>query len=150
MSRKLVVGLIVALAVSAASLLAANPNWNRGPSVVVSVSAGTISITGKATGLGNVPEVDFVLTGDIVVDSRCYTKKGNTPQAANKQAHIEIDAPFSAAVNNGQTTLSQVITFDVDLVDCPGGQEARIEDATYSLTLSASGFPQLTETFSSN
>jgi hypothetical protein len=144
MNRTFAGGLVVALAISAASLLAANPNWNRGPSIVVSISAGTITITGKATGLGNVPAVDFTLSGTIDVNSRCYTRKGNTPQAANKQAQVEVDATFSAPVNNGQTTLNEVIDFVADLVNCPGGQEARIESSSYDLTLSAVGYPQLT------
>src|SRR5689334_7389874 len=49
----------------------------------------------ESHGLGNAQSVDFVVSGTALVNARCYTRKGNTPQAANKQDQNEVLSEFS-------------------------------------------------------
>ena len=145
MKTKLAIASIATLAVSGVSLVAASPKWNSGPTL--SLSGGTLFLDGKATGLGNAGGfVDFTVEGTVTVSSRCYTRKGNTPQAANKQEEIAVDATFSTPINNGQTTLNGVIVATAEsTLSCPGGQRVVIEDISVNLTLvAASPFAALT------
>ena len=134
------------LIVTAESAQAQNPRWNRGPTATV--SGGNIVISGKATGLGNVPSVDFLVTGSILLSSRCYTRRGNTPQAANKQESHDVNAGGSFPVSNGQTTVSISEPLPSSTLDCPGGQRVVVESCTYDLQIDAAGFPSLSREFS--
>ena len=49
-------------------------------------------------GLGNVETATFSLEGTATVSSRCYTKSGNKPQAANKQETISVNQTETFAV----------------------------------------------------
>jgi hypothetical protein len=72
------------------------------------------------------------------VSSRCYTKSGNKPQAANKQEAINVDAQTTSAVRNGRTNASLTVT-PLSTLDCPGGQHVVVESVTYDITLSYLG-----------
>ncbi len=141
-----VIGTAVALALVTSPALAQNGQWNTGPTLVLQGT--NLLLSGKATGLGNATGVNFIVTGTIHVSSRCYTRKGNTPQAANKQEAIDVNAAFSVPVRNGQTTLNNVFVASVaSTLSCPGNQSVVIEDISYDLTISADGFPGLTFDF---
>ena len=57
----------------------------------VRVSGNTLTLSASSAGLGNVPSARFDLEGTVSVSSRCYTRSGNKPQAANKQESITVD-----------------------------------------------------------
>jgi hypothetical protein len=85
-------------------------------------------------GLGNVPSATFSLQGPVTVSSRCYTKSGNKPQAANKQETINVSQTQTFAVRNGRTNATFTVT-PLSTLDCPGGQRVVIESVTYDLDL---------------
>jgi hypothetical protein len=138
---------VLGAAVFTSAALAASAHWVTGPTLTV--SGNSITITGKAAGLGNtVGFADFSLTGTVNVSSRCYTKSGNKPQAANKQESITVDQNGSFAVKNG--TVTPIFTISpLSTLTCPGGQHVVIESISYDLTLSSADFPALNTTFTS-
>lgn len=133
---------LLAAAVAASAALAANGHWVSGPNV--SVSNNTLTISGKAAGLGNtVNSTDFSLNGTVDVNSRCYTKSNNTPQADNKQESINVDqdnVPF--AVRNGSVNVLFTIT-PLSTLSCPRGQRVVVESLSYDLNLTNDTFPAL-------
>jgi len=132
--------------VMATSVLAASPHYVTDPTVVISGNALTIS--GKAAGLGNIGSADASLTGTIDVSSRCFTKKGNTPQADNKQEAISVDQNESFPVRHGSVTFSFSVS-PLSTLRCPGNQYVGIESISYSLDLNWPDFPDLDRHFSS-
>jgi hypothetical protein len=128
-------------------VLAANAHYVTGPSLTVSGNALTIS--GKAAGLGNIGSADATLTGTIDVNSRCFTKKGNAPQADNKQEAISVDQDQSFPVRHGSVTFSFSVS-PLSTLRCPGNQYVGIESISYNLTLNWPDFPELNTTFNSN
>ena len=140
----LVTAIAMAL-VFAGSVLAASPHYVNGPTVTVSGNALTIS--GKAAGLGNIGSADASLTGTIDVSSRCFTKKGNTPQADNKQQSISVNQAESFPVRHGSVTFSFSVS-PLSTLRCPGNQYVGIESISYSLDLTWPDFPELDQNFS--
>jgi len=140
-------GLLVT-GVLAGTALAASPHFIGTPSAMV--SGNSLIVSFKAAGLGNSSTADFSLDGDINVDSRCYTKSGNKPQAANKQETIHVDTTQTFLVRNGQTTGTFDPITPLSTLTCPKGQNVVIEGITYTnLVLSGPGDPPLTYTFPS-
>ena len=128
----------VATVLSATPVLAANPHFIGTPTATASGS--TLTVKFKAAGLGNVPTADFTLTGDATVFSRCYTKSGNKPQAANKQETSSVSTTGSFPVRNGQTTGTLTLTAPAPTLECPRGQRVVTESVTFSnVTLSGMG-----------
>jgi hypothetical protein len=123
-------------AVSVSPALAASPHFIGTPTATV--SGNSLEITFKAAGLGNSSTVDFNLSGTVNVSSRCYTKSGNKPQAANKQESINVDQTKEFDVRNGQTTGSFTVT-PLSTLTCPGGQHVVIESISYDLLLTGPG-----------
>jgi hypothetical protein len=123
-------------AVSVSPALAASPHFIGTPTATVSGNSLTVNF--KAAGLGNSSTVDFNLSGTVNVSSRCYTKSGNKPQAANKQESINVDQTKEFDVRNGQTTGSFTVT-PLSTLTCPGGQHVVIESISYDLLLTGPG-----------
>jgi len=74
----------------------------------------------------------------VSVSSRCYTKSGNTPQAANKQETISVSKTGTFPVRNGRTNVSFTVT-PLSTLKCPGGQHVVIEAISYDLHLTGPG-----------
>jgi hypothetical protein len=145
MIRKFTIALVVmaALVITVGSTLAASAHYVRGPDVIYSATTNTITVSGKAAGLGNgAASAAATLSGSVNIFSRCYTKSGNTPQAANKQETIPVDATRDFDIRNGQVTFSFDIT-PVSTLTCPGKQYVHVESLSYDLTLTWVGFPSL-------
>jgi len=124
-------------AFTATAALAGSPHFIGTPTATV--SGNSLNISASVAGLGNtVDHVDFTLTGDVTVDSRCYTKSGNKPQAANKHEVLAVDQSGSFPVRNGRTNVSFTVT-PLSTLDCPKGQVTVIESVTYDLTLAGEG-----------
>jgi hypothetical protein len=136
MRKILLIGAAIAAMAVAASAIAANAHFVGTPSITQ--SGDTLTVSFKAAGLGNVETATFSLDGSVTVFSRCYTRKGNTPEADNKQETIPVSASDTFPVSNGQTTGSFSVTANSTL-DCPGGQQVVIESFTYDLTLTGEG-----------
>jgi hypothetical protein len=128
--------MILTLGSMAGPALAASPHVVKGPDV--SVSGNTLTVTASIAGLGNVPFADFSLDGTVTVSSRCYTRSGNTPQAANKQETINVSETGTFPVRNGRTNVDFEIT-PLSTLKCPGGQHVVIEAITYDLHLTGPG-----------
>jgi hypothetical protein len=125
------------LALSAGSALAASAHFIGTPQATV--SGNTLTVTASVAGLGNAEGADFSLTGDVTVNSRCYTKSGNKPQAANKQETLAVDQEATFPVRNGRTNIIFEVT-PLSSLTCPKGQVVVIESVDFSgLTLSGEG-----------
>jgi hypothetical protein len=135
------VGVLSVLAISAVAV-AASPHFIGTPSATVSGNSLTVSFS--AAGLGNATGATFTLEGPVTVNSRCYTKSGNTPQAANKQETVNVSTTETFPVRNGRTNGSFTVS-PLSTLQCPGGQRVVIESVDFSnLVLSGEG---LTFTF---
>ena len=141
MFRRTLLSMTVALALVAlvtGTVSAASAHFIGTPSL--SINRGTATVTFKAAGLGNVETATFTLSGDVTISSRCYTKSGMKPQAANKQETIPVDATGTFPVSNGQTTGSISFTAPGSTLDCPRGQIAVVEGISFDgLVLSGEG-----------
>lgn len=95
--------------------LAASPHIVGSPTTTV--SGNSLILSASVAGLGNVPSATFSLEGTVDVSSRCYTKSGNKPQAANKQESINVSQTKTFDVRNGRTnaTLHRDAALDADL-----------------------------------
>jgi len=137
--------LLVAIAAAAVAVpvaFAANAHWITGPTVTTSDTSLTVS--GKAAGLGNTTQtVDFMLSGTVTVDSRCYTKSGNKPQAANKQESIPVNQTGTFDIRNGSVSVSFTIGPPLSTLKCPGGQYVVVESLSYDLWLRSASFSTL-------
>jgi hypothetical protein len=124
-------------ALSAGSALAANAHFIGTPQATV--SGNTLTVTASVAGLGNAEGATFTLSGPVTVSSRCYTKSGNKPQAANKQETINVAQTDTFPVRNGRTNVSFEIT-PLSTLTCPRGQKVVVESVDFSgLTLSGEG-----------
>ena len=132
---------IAAAAIAVPAAFAASAHWVTGPTVTTTTTSLTVS--GKAAGLGNTTQAaDFALTGTVSVSSRCYTKSGNKPQAANKQENISVNQSGSFDIKNGTVSPTFTVT-PLSTLNCPGGQHVVIESLSYSLDLTSVSFPSL-------
>jgi hypothetical protein len=130
------VGVLSVLAISAVAV-AASPHFIGTPSATVSGNSLTVSFS--AAGLGNATGATFTLEGPVTVNSRCYTKSGNTPQAANKQETVNVSTTETFPVRNGRTNGSFTVS-PLSTLQCPGGQRVVIESVDFSnLVLSGEG-----------
>jgi len=117
---------------SATTALAAAPHIVGNPSATV--SGNSLIISASVAGLGNVSTVELSLEGTVEVSSRCYTRSGNRPQAANKQETITVDETGTFPVRNGRTNATFTVT-PLSTLTCPPGQIVVIEDVSYNLSL---------------
>jgi hypothetical protein len=74
------------------------------------------------------------LEGTVNVSSRCYTKSGNQPQAANKQETITVSQIETFPVRNGRTNATFTVT-PLSTLSCHRGQKVVIESISYNLDL---------------
>ena len=124
------------LAVGATSAFAGSPHIIGTPTATV--SSNTLTVTASVAGLGSVTSVQLTLSGTVDVNSRCYTKSGNTPQAANKQESISVLSTGTFPVRNGRTNATFTVS-PVSTLTCPGGQRVVIESFTYDLSIDYMG-----------
>jgi hypothetical protein len=130
-----------ALLAVASIAMAANAHFVGNPTATV--SGDTLTVEFKAAGLGNAPTADFSLSASANIFSRCYTKKGNKPQAANKQETVTLSSDETFPVSNGQTTGTITLTAPDSTLDCPPGQVAVTESVTFEdVVLSGEGLTQ--------
>jgi len=130
--------LIVVATVFATLFMGATAAWADSPHIVgtptSSVSGNSLTVSASVAGLGNVPSATFSLEGSATVSSRCYTKSGNKPQAANKQENISVNQTETFPVRNGRTNATFTVT-PLSTLQCPGGQIVVIESVTFDLDL---------------
>src|ERR687892_2397431 len=119
MSRRILIATaaVAMLVMTAGSALAVSPHYVTGPSV--SISGNSLTVSGKAAGLGNITTADASLTGSVTVFSRCYNRGGNKPQADNKQETIPVNQSETFDVTNGRTNFSFTVT-PLSTLTCPG------------------------------
>jgi hypothetical protein len=127
---------LATLLVGSTAAVAANPHVVGNPSTTV--SGNSLILSASVAGLGNVPSAEFSLVGTVDVSSRCYTRSGNKPQAANKQEAISVSQTETFAVRNGRTNATFTVT-PLSTLQCPPGQLVVIESVTYSLALTYQG-----------
>jgi hypothetical protein len=95
------VALIVVAVASIVPLIAGSAHFVGAPQFTISDSQ--VLVTGKVAGLGNIPQIHVVATGDAA----CINNGGNHPQAGNKESFSsEGDFP----VQNGKSLFSLVLT----------------------------------------
>jgi hypothetical protein len=136
MNRKLAVGLVLALAISTASLVADSPHLIG--QVTVQQSGNTLTITASIAGLGGADSATFGLVGTVDLFSRCYNRGGNKPQADNKQETLEVNSTATFPVSNGRTNVQFVIS-PLSSLSCPGSQVVVIESFTRDLDIVGEG-----------
>jgi hypothetical protein len=138
--------MLMAFAATSVLALSSGSHYNTEPTVTV--SGNTLTVSGTAQGLGNIGSVAISLTGTVNVSSRCYTKSGNKPQAANKQEAINVDQSGTFAARNGSASFSFSVS-PLSTLTCPGGQHVVIESVTYDLFLTWPSYPNLNREFTS-
>jgi len=138
MKRSIIIATAVftTLLVGSTAALADSVHIVGSPSTTV--SGNSLILSASVAGLGNAPSVTFTLVGSVDVSSRCYTKSGNKPQAANKQEFISVNDTEGFAVRNGRTNASFTVT-PLSTLTCPGGQHVVTESVTYNLALTYMG-----------
>lgn len=150
MTRKLAIAVaalaMMAFTVGSTFALSNGSHYNTEPTATI--SGNTLTVSGTAQGLGNIGSVDISLTGTVNVSSRCYTKSGNKPQAANKQESINVDQEGTFPARNGSASFSFSIT-PLSTLTCPNGQRVVIESVTYDLFLTWPSYPNLNREFTS-
>jgi hypothetical protein len=127
---------VATLMLGATAAMAASPHIVGSPSTTV--SGNSLILSASVAGLGSVETVTFDLDGTVDVSSRCYTKSGNKPQAANKQEQISVDQTATFDVRNGRTNATFTVT-PLSTLTCPPGQKVVIESVTFSLDLNYLG-----------
>lgn len=132
----IVLTVLTGLIVIAGSALAANAHFIGTPTATQ--VGNTLVIQASVAGLGNATGANATLIGTVDVSSRCYTRKGNTPQAANKQETIAVSDFGTFPVRNGRTDVEFVVE-PLSTLSCPGGQHVVIESISYDLTLNVEG-----------
>lgn len=137
MRRLLIVPAALLLTLALAGTASA-ANAHQVGSTDISISGNSLTISAKIAGLGNVGTATFDLGGTVDVSSRCYTRSGNKPQAANKQETLTIDQSGTFPVRNGTATPTFTVT-PLSTLECPPGQRVVIESVTYDLTISYLG-----------
>jgi hypothetical protein len=120
---------LAALMLTATAALAASPHVVGNPTATV--SGNSLIVSASVAGLGSVPSVELGLEGTVSVDSRCYTRSGNKPQAANKQESIAVDQTGTFPVRNGRTNATFTVT-PLSTLTCPGGQHVVIESVSFT------------------
>lgn len=123
---------VAMMSMGSTAALAANPHIVGNPSTTL--SGNSLTFSASVAGLGNVSTVELGLVGTVDVSSRCYTKSGNKPQAANKQETINVDSTETFDVRNGRTNATFTVT-PLSTLTCPRGQKVVIESVTYNLDL---------------
>jgi hypothetical protein len=83
------------------------------------------------SGLGGTDEAAFTLTATLEGHARCKNGGGNCPAAANKFGPTDVGTAGVLGVRNGRAKGSVTIPLTTGL-DCPGGQNAVIIDATWT------------------
>lgn len=130
------IAVATAMVMVAGSVAAANAHFVTGPNV--SVGANSITVSGKVAGLGNVPSVNFTLSGELDIFSQCYNKGGKNPAADNKEETLPVNSSGTFPVRNGSTNASFTIS-PVSTLQCPGNQVVRIESISGTLTWAGGG-----------
>lgn len=143
-SRHILISAVVVAAslVAAVPAVADSPHFVTGPTTSTTASGNSLllGLSFKAAGLGNATSyATWSLTGSGSLSSRCFTKSGNQPQAANKQETVPFNVTFPTKVNHGQTTFSGTVATVTSTLKCPKGQVVRIESFSGSGTLSLVG-----------
>lgn len=131
-----IVGVLSMLAFASVAV-AASPHFIGTPTATVSGNSLTVSFS--AAGLGNAEGATFTLAGPVTVASRCYTRSGNKPQAANKQETVNVSQTETFPVRNGRTNGSFTVS-PLSTLTCPKGQVVVIESVDFSqLVLTGEG-----------
>jgi hypothetical protein len=146
--KGLMLGLLMVgiVGVTATAALADSPHFIKTPQASIDSSTGSLTVTFKAAGLGNVPTASFTLSADATAVYGCFNHGSNHPQATNKEGPTSISTSGDFPVRNGQTTGSLTLEPLANTgLSCPGNQEARLISVSYeNVTLSGQG---LTYTF---
>jgi hypothetical protein len=139
MKRSLIVGtaVLATLLMGSTAALADSPHIIGG--ATTSVSGNSITFSASVAGLGTASTATFDWDGTIDVSSRCYTKSGNKPQAANKQETINVDTTTTSDVGRNGRALATLTVAPLSTLSCPPGQNVVIESVTYSIVLSYQG-----------
>jgi hypothetical protein len=132
-SVKVAIATTLMLGLTALPAMAANPHVVGAPTE--NLSGNSLTVGAKVAGLGNTTEsADFSLVGTATVFSRCFTKSGNQPQAANKQETVNVNTTETFPVRNGSANPTFTIS-PLSTLQCPRGQRVVIQSVTYDLDL---------------
>jgi hypothetical protein len=113
--HKIILGGLGVLVLAAGIVWAVSPHF-------ISVTAtiqqdGDLDVKFKEAGLGTNQTINYLATADATVTCTCVTKKGNCPQAANKETFTEAvaePATFNSGKNGNVTA-----TITLEAPDCP-------------------------------
>ena len=111
--------------VNASLLLAGNAHFVGLPQL--SAFGSTATVSGKVAGLGNIPQIHVVLSGD----AQCVNRGNNKPQAANKQAFA---ASGDFPVQNGKAVFQLALEADFQPECAP---PMTVEWSNLSITVTA-------------
>jgi len=123
---------LAAIAVTAWVVLAA-VNWKSGPTATFSADRTSFTISGEATGLGNVPAVARVVVHGTVTYT-CENKGGNRSPGQNPvDASSTFDQDLGNSNHNGRgslnvtATVSAAATVSGKTAGCPNGNWSGVD-----------------------
>ncbi|PCD32424.1 hypothetical protein AU210_008673 [Fusarium oxysporum f. sp. radicis-cucumerinum] len=139
---------------SISAVIAANPKFL---SASARINGQNLDVSWSETGLGDNPNIDYVVQADSTATYGCFNKGGKNPQASNKQDFsgiVTASVTYSSGKNgriNGGATLTPVAPSSG--FSCPAGQTQKLISVTYSdvtVTDTTNGISQsISGTFSS-
>jgi hypothetical protein len=97
----IVAAVLTVLALTVSMVAAGNAHFVGAPSI--SISGNTATVSGKIAGLGNISQINVVVTAD----AQCVNPGSHKPSAENKQA-FSADGDFP--VQNGKAEFSVTLT----------------------------------------
>jgi hypothetical protein len=128
---------VVAMALAAAVALAASPHFNK---TSATQSGSSVTVSFKASGLGNVSEANFSLSATATAVYGCFTKSGHHPSDTKKEGPSTATVSGTFPVRNGTTSGSLTLTPPASTLSCPNGQHVELMSGSYeNVTLSGEG-----------
>ncbi|HWR35756.1 MAG TPA: hypothetical protein VN622_07825 [Clostridia bacterium] len=116
---------------TAIAMLAASAHFIR---VESGLSGANVVITFKEAGLGDDETILYQGSAIATATYQCFTKSGNTPEAANKTGPGTVQSPptpFNSG-KNGSIVGSVTLSPPGPDFSCPSGQRQRLVCATYT------------------
>lgn len=126
MKACIAVALLLAAASAAGNSISPRGNAHFVGDPVFTINGGSIAVSGKVAGLGDVPQIHVVLSGT----AQCVNPGNNKPQAANK---VSVNAGGDFPVQNGKA-LFNLTAFAQFQPDCSPPMTVQWSDLQVTVT----------------
>ena len=126
--------LIVAASLIAATAVAGNAHFVRGPNASINSTNAHVTVTWKESGLGDTVMVDYEATAVAAARYQCVNRGGKCPAAANKQDVLQNVSASGSFASGKNGSINGSLTFEPPegTLNCPGGQVLKMVSAAYT------------------